>query len=156
VKLNSGLTPLPSGPIPFPLSTSSGQSRPDPLSVPSQWQAILTTTETDALTIKCDGSYDPGTSSATFSWTFYGQHTICKGTGSIDDMNRNPYRAELYSILAALTVLLQAESGSPTYTGGTATLISNCQKGLRNALSPGPAGVKEATQDEYDLIMEIC
>jgi len=70
-------------------------------------------------------------------------------------MNRNPYRAELYSILAALTVLLKAESRSSDYAGGTATLISDCQKGLKNALSPGPAGVKEATQDEYDLILEI-
>jgi len=36
-------------------------------------------------------------------------------------MNRNPYRAELYSILAALTVLLKAESRSSDYASGTAT-----------------------------------
>jgi hypothetical protein len=40
-------------------------------------------------------------------------------------MNRNPYRAELYSILAALTVLLKAESRSSDYASGTATLISD-------------------------------
>jgi len=60
VKLNSSLTPLPSGPIPFPILTSGGQSRPDPSSVPPQWQDIITAAETRILTISCDGSYDPG------------------------------------------------------------------------------------------------
>ncbi len=59
-----------------------------------------------------------------------------------------------YSILAAITVLQMAESQSSSYGHGTATLISDCQKGLRNALSLGPSGTREATQDEYDLIMQ--
>jgi hypothetical protein len=39
--------------------------------------------------------------------------------------------------------------------GGSATLICDCQQALRRALKTGPAGIKTATQDEYDLILYI-
>jgi hypothetical protein len=38
---------------------------------------------------------------------------------------------------------------------GKVTILSDCQKALRQGLKVGPIGVKEAMQDEYDIILNI-
>jgi len=56
--------------------------------------------------------------------------------------------------LAALTIIQQVEERHPE-TSGKFTLISDCKKALLNAFRPGPIGVKDATQDEFDIILSI-
>ena len=66
----------------------------------------------------------------------------------------SPYRAELYGILASLLILQHVEE-TCTDIQGTVTIVSDCQRVLRHALQEGPAGVKTAMQDEYDVILAI-
>jgi hypothetical protein len=113
-------------------------------------------------TIKCrnlvvttDGSYNPITTKASCSWVFNsGPKTIYSASSKITAANRNAYRAELLGLLAALTIIQQVEERHPETTGKF-TLISDCKKALRNAFRPGPVGVKDATQDEFDIILSI-
>lgn len=58
------------------------------------------------------------------------------------------------SILAALSTLREIEQAT-RITDGVATLYNDCQKGVRQTFKTGPIGVKDATQDEYDIILEI-
>jgi hypothetical protein len=106
------------------------------------------------LTITTGGSYNPMTSRASFKWIMDGPHTIIKASRPISAKDCNAYRAELHGILAALTTLHIMEEEFPNSTG-TATLYTDCQQALKNSLSSGPIGIKDATQDEYDLILEI-
>jgi hypothetical protein len=47
------------------------------------------------------------------------------------------------------------ESWNHGITEGKAILYNNCQKAIQWAFKEGPVGIKEATQDKYDIIMEI-
>jgi hypothetical protein len=80
------------------------------------------------LTITTDGSYNPMTTRASFSWIMDGPHTIIKASRPISAKNCNAYRAELHSILAALTTLHIMEEEFPNSTGA-ATLYTDCQQG---------------------------
>jgi hypothetical protein len=100
------------------------------------------------------GAITPTMQEAAYSWTYSQRQVIWKGSGSISTGNNNPYRAELYAILISLLILKSAEAEHPI-TEGQATLISDSQKALKQALEQGPTGVKSATQVEYDIILEI-
>ncbi len=105
------------------------------------------------LVITTDGSYDPVTRRASYSWVFDGTSHICKASSQITTANKNAYRAELHGILAALLTLQWMEETHPG--DGTATLYTDCQKALQNSIKQGPLSIKDATQDEYDIILAI-
>jgi len=109
---------------------------------------------TGSLVITTDGSYDPVTTQASYSWIFDGPHQLAKASSSITSQNRNAYRAELHGILAALVTISWMEEIHPVEVG-LAIFYSDCQKALERGLHKGPIGVKDATQDEYDLILAI-
>jgi len=115
--------------------------------------AIREASNLGQLVITTDGSYDPVTRRASYSWVFDGTSHICKASSQITTANKNAYRAELQGILAALLTLQWMEE---THQGdGTATLYTDCQKALQNSIKQGPLGIKDATQDEYDIILAI-
>ncbi len=60
----------------------------------------------------------------------------------------------LFGILAYLYGLYWSEQEKPL-TSGRAILYCNNKKVLRQALSLNRPGIKDATADEYDIIMEI-
>jgi ribonuclease HI len=107
------------------------------------------------LILSCDGSYQPDTRQASYSWVFSDGSKICDGSGSIQSSTNNPYRAELYAILVSMIILQHATRSCKVQGGGKVTILSDCQKALRQGLKVGPIGVKEATQDEYDIILNI-
>jgi hypothetical protein len=109
----------------------------------------------NSLTITTDGSYDPVTTDASYSWVFTARgKDIHSGSSSITSPNRNAYRAELLGQLASLYILEWVEELYPGITG-TVSLISDSGKALRQAFRQGPIGVKDATQDEFDIILAI-
>jgi len=115
--------------------------------------AIREASQLGRLVITTDGSYDPVTRRASYSWVFDGTGHICKASSQISTANNNAYRAELHGILAALLTLQWMEETHPG--DGTATLYTDCQKAIKNSLKQGPLGIKDATQDEYDIILAI-
>jgi hypothetical protein len=134
-------------PTPFPLHVRS--------LIPQESLASLKDASlAGTLVITTDGSYDPITTHASYSWIFGGPHQLAKASSSITNLHRNAYRAELHGILAALVTVLWMEEAHP-YEFRSATLYSDCQKALKRGLHRGPIGVKDATQDEYDLILAI-
>jgi ribonuclease HI len=106
------------------------------------------------LTITTDGSYDPITTRASYSWILEGTCKIVEASSPITSVNRNAYRAELMGILAALVTIKWVEVEHPG-EAGSAVLYSDCQQAIRKSLKVGPIGIKDATQDEYDLILAI-
>lgn len=106
------------------------------------------------LILSYDGSHHPNTKQASYSWVFSDGSTICNGLGCIQSNNNNPYRAKLYAILVSM-IILQHAARSYMAQRGKVTILSDCQKALRQGLKVGPIGVKEATQDEYDIILNI-
>jgi hypothetical protein len=120
-----------------------------------QLAAIRAAVATDSLIITTDGSYDPVTSDASYSWVFTARgRELHSGSSSITSPNRNAYRAELLGQLASLHILEWVEELYPG-TKGAVTLISDNGKALRQAFRQGPIGVKDATQDEFDIILAI-
>jgi len=63
------------------------------------WETILPTASRKCLTITRDGSFDPNSSTATYSWIFSSQTTLCQSSGRVQSHSSSPYRAELSSIL---------------------------------------------------------
>lgn len=120
--------------------------------LPELKEAILA----DSLTIIVDGSFNPISKQASYSWvlTAHGQTTITEGSSQITLGPKSAYRAELMAIYAATTILTWVEEVFPD-TKGTITLISDCDKAIRRAFRQGPIGIKDATQDEYDLVLAI-
>jgi len=111
--------------------------------------------ESKSLVVSTDGSYDPINHRASYSWVFsYDATQIYSGSSQLTSGNKNAYRAELLGILAAIQIIHEVEELYPTVEG-EALLISDCAKALRRALKQGPIGVKDATQDEFDLILEL-
>jgi hypothetical protein len=109
----------------------------------------------NSLIITTDGSYDPITTKASYSWVFtaWGRD-IHSGSSPITSPNRNAYRAELLGQLASLYILEWVEELYPEVTGAV-SLVSDSGKALRRAFRQGPIGVKDATQDEFDIILAI-
>lgn len=81
--------------------------------------------------------------------------TLSKSSGVVKSQSSNSYRAELSSILAGLMVLQWAEQQNPSYSGGKVTFINDCQKAVQCVFHTGPIGLKDATQDEYDIMLAI-
>jgi len=106
------------------------------------------------LFLSCDGSYQPTSKLAACSWTVTVGTKLGEGSGRLDTAFNSLYRAELYGILASLIILKHVEQTSEAIQGSV-TIVSDCQWALRQALTGGPAGVKTATQDEYDVILAI-
>jgi hypothetical protein len=106
------------------------------------------------LVITVDGSYDPITNKGSFSWIFESHKELLRGSQIISSPNKNACRAELFGMLAAILILEIIEATFPSISG-SGTLYSDCQKGIRRAFRTGPLGIKDATQDEYDIILEI-
>jgi hypothetical protein len=70
----------------------------------------------------------------------------------ITSQNRNAYRAELLGLLAALYIIQYVEE-EYLETEGSISLVSDCGNALKRAFRRGPIGVKDATQDEFDIIL---
>jgi len=68
----------------------------------------------NSLLVTTDGSYDPVTTNASYSWVFnYQGVDIHTGSSQITSSNRNAYRTELLGILAALTIVQHIELMHP-------------------------------------------
>jgi hypothetical protein len=85
------------------------------------------------LILSCDGSYQPDTRQAPYSWVFSDGSKICDGSGSIQSSTNNPYRAELYAILVSM-IILQHATRSRKVQGGKVTILSDGQRALRQGL----------------------
>ncbi len=70
------------------------------------------------LILSCDGSYQPDTRQASYSWVFSDGSKICDGSGSIQSSTNNPYRAELYAILVSMIILQHATRSCKVQGGG--------------------------------------
>jgi len=117
-------------------------------------KAIVEAAIDGKLFLSGDGSYQHTSKLAAYSWTIRGHNELGEGSGCLEAEFNSPYRAELYGILASLLILQHVEE-TCTDIQGTVTIVSDCQRVLRHALQEGPAGVKTAMQDEYDVILAI-
>jgi hypothetical protein len=80
--------------------------------------------------------------------------SLCKGYYTASENYVTVHRATLYTILAGLTVLNWAEKQKGSSLG-TIPIESTNTQALRISLRKGPTGVKTATQEDYDVIMEM-
>jgi hypothetical protein len=117
-------------------------------------QAIVEAALDRKLFLSCDGSYQPTSNLAAYSWTLRGHTALGEGSGRPEAEFNSPYRAELYGIFASLLILQHVEETCADIQV-TVTIISDCQRALRHALNEGPAGVRTAMQDEYDVTLAI-
>jgi hypothetical protein len=119
-------------------------------------QAIREAAASNSLIITADGSYHPISKRASYSWVFSGlnQRELLRGSSQTTADHRTPYRAELLGLYAALLIVQWVEELHPLGEG-SALLISDCDKALKRVFRVGPIGIKDATQDEYDLILAI-
>jgi hypothetical protein len=154
--INNKNSQFPSGPIQDTLSTTLDipqVSHKQNLQIP--WEEILSAASKNILTITTDRSCDPKTGSTTYSWVFSAVNTLCKSSGIERSQGSHPYRAELSSILARLLVLQWAEQQDHSYCEGRATFINDSQKAICQVFHKGPVRIKDATQDEYDVVLTI-
>jgi hypothetical protein len=63
------------------------------------WDSILSAASKQTLTIITDGSFNPTSGPASYSWIFRSTQTLCQSTGMRQSPS-NPYHAELSGILA--------------------------------------------------------
>jgi hypothetical protein len=142
-------------PAPLPLPTFHRHIRALVRNGP-HLQAIRDAAATNSLIITTDGSYNPISKRASYSWVFSGlnQREFLRGSSQITSNNKTPYRAELLGLYAALLIVQWVEELHPLEEGA-ALLISDSDKALKRVFRVGPIGVKDATQDEYDLILAI-
>jgi hypothetical protein len=92
---------------------------------------IASAIKSSSLIITIDGSFDPITTQASYSWVLEANgNTIHSGSSQITSCNRNAYRAELLGQLAALHLISWVEELYPG-TQGTVTLVSDCKKAIR-------------------------
>lgn len=108
----------------------------------------------NSLEITTDGSYNPITTRASCSWVFWrNNNTIHSGLSRITSQNRNAYRTELLGLLAALYIIQYVEE-EYLETEDSISLVSDCGNALKCAFRWGPITVKDATQDEFDIILD--
>jgi hypothetical protein len=81
---------------------------------------------------------------------------IYRGSSPADGAARfcNPFRADLFGILAGLYGIYWLEQEVPI-SSGTATLYCDNRKALWKALNSARPSIKDATSDDYDIIVEI-
>ena len=106
----------------------------------------------------CDGSHDPIQHTASHGWVIadsYG-NPLWKGSGPVDGVpsQLNPYRAEIYGLLAVLHLLFRLEHH---HNIGNAKAIVYCDnlKAIKGASNQSPLNIKQATSDDYDVFLEL-
>jgi hypothetical protein len=76
---------------------------------------ISASASSGTLLLSSDGSYDPHTHDCSYSWLLQTDNETYRGAGPVNGAPnyRNPYRAELYGILAGLYALFWSEQEAP-------------------------------------------
>jgi hypothetical protein len=106
----------------------------------------------------CDGSHDPIRHIASHGWVVADSfgNPIWEGSGPVDGVpsQLNPYRAEIYGLLAVLHLLLRLEANH-SMCNAKAIIYCDNLKAVQGASNQTPISIKQAISNDYDVFLEL-